>query len=64
MELFSTTGFEVGDRVYADLDGIRYFGTILKTDDRLDRVQVDYSASISRSSAVDWFNKTFWKKVE
>lgn len=63
MELFSTTGFEVDDKVYVDLDGIKYFGTIINTDDRLDRVQVDYSASMSRSSAIDWFHKSFWTKV-
>lgn len=64
MKLFNTTGFEVGDRVYADLDGVRYFSTVLNTDERLDRIQVDYSASMSRSSAIDWFNKSFWQKVE
>lgn len=62
MELFSTIGFEIGDKVYVDLDGVRYFGTVIKTDERLDRIKVDYTEKSEK--AVDWFHKSFWKKVE
>jgi hypothetical protein len=62
-ELFDETGFEIGDKVYVDLDSHRYFGVVIKTDSRLDRIKVDYTSRNSEL-AVDWFDKGFWKKVE
>jgi hypothetical protein len=61
--LFNTTGFEIEDKVFVVLEGTKYYGTVKKTDERLDRIMVDYSAEISRSSALDWFHKSFWEKV-
>jgi len=63
MTLFNSTGFEIEDKVFIVLEGIKYFGTVKKTDERLDRIMVDYSAEMSRSSALDWFHKSFWEKV-
>jgi hypothetical protein len=61
MELFSSTGFEVGDSVWVELDGFRYHGKVVKVDDRLDRIKVDYSSALT-SKTSDWFPKTFWSK--
>ena len=63
MTLFNSTGFEIEDKVFVILNDIKYFGTVKKTDERLDRIMVDYSAEMSRSSALDWFHKSFWEKV-
>jgi hypothetical protein len=62
MELFSTTGFEIGDKVFTLLDDKKYFGVVVKIDDRLGRIKVDYSAK--GETAIDWFRKHFWQKVE
>jgi hypothetical protein len=62
MELFNTTGFEVNDKVCIVLDEKKYFGTVVKTDDRLDRIKVDYTAK-GKEPAIDWFHRSFWKKV-
>lgn len=64
MELFNTTGFEVTDKVFTMLDDKKYFGVVLEVDDKRNRIMVDYSAEISRSSAIDWFDISFWQKVE
>lgn len=61
--LFNSTGFEIEDKVFVVLNGEKYHGTVKKTDERLDRIMVDYSAEMSRSSALDWFHKSFWEKV-
>lgn len=62
MTLFNTTGFEIEDRVFVILNDIKYFGTVVDTDDRLDRVKVDYTGKYSANSAVSWFHKSFWEK--
>jgi len=62
MELFSTTWFTPQDKVFVVLSGEKYFGTVLKTDDRLDRIKVDFTAK-SSSPVVSWFHKSFWQKV-
>lgn len=62
MELFNSTGFEVTDKVFTVLNDVKYFGIVLKVDERLDRVKVDYSAKGEK--AIDWFHKSFWQKVE
>jgi len=64
MELFNNTGFEVNDKVFALLNEVKYFGIVIDIDDKKGKIKVDYSASMSRSSAIDWFDKSFWKKVE
>lgn len=61
MELFSSTGFAIGDRVFTLLDDRKYFGVVLKVDDRLKRIKVDYSAK--GENAIDWFRTHFWQKV-
>lgn len=62
MTLFSTTGFAPQDKVFVVLSGEKYFGTVLKTDDRLDRIKVDFSSDIECEVA-QWFHKSFWQKV-
>lgn len=62
MELFNSTGFEIGDSVWIELEGIKYYGTVVKVDDRLDRIKVDYSSN-DEGKAVDWFHKSFWQIV-
>ena len=61
MELFNSTGFEVGDKVFVVLDGNKYLGTVKKVDSRLDRISVDYSSGNERE-VKDWFHKSFWSK--
>ena len=61
MELFNTTGFEVDDKVFTVLNEIKYFGIVLKIDDKLDRIKVDYTSKGEK--AIDWFHKSFWQKV-
>ncbi len=61
MELFNSTGFEIGDQVWVELEGIKYFGKVVKVDDSMDRIKVDYTA-LSKNEVVDWFHKTFWSK--
>lgn len=60
-ELFNTTGFEVDDRVFVVLEGQKYFGTVKKTDERLDRIAVDYSSD-RECEVKSWFHKSFWSK--
>jgi len=60
MELFSTTGFTLQDKVFTILNEIKYFGIVLETDDKRDRIKVDYSAKGEK--AIDWFHKSFWQK--
>jgi hypothetical protein len=60
--LFNSTGFEIEDRVFVILNDIKYFGTVKKTDERLDRIAVDFSADKERE-VMSWFNKGFWEKV-
>ena len=62
MELFNTTGFEPEDKVFTMLDDKKYFGVVLKVDERLDRIKVDYTAK--GEIAIDWFHKSFWTKLE
>lgn len=62
MELFNSTGFEIGDSVWIELEGIKYYGSVVKVDDCLDRIKVDYSSD-TEGKAVDWFHKSFWQKV-
>lgn len=61
MELFNSTGFEVGDKVFVVLDGNKYFGVVKKVDSRLDRIAVDYSSDVE-CEVKDWFHKSFWSK--
>ena len=61
MELFNSTGFEIGDQVWVELEGIKYFGKVVKVDDSMDRIKVDYTA-LSKNEVVDWFHKKFWSK--
>ena len=61
-ELFNSTGFEVDDRVFVVLEGQKYFGTVKKVDERLDRIAVDYSSDIE-CEVMTWFHKSFWEKV-
>jgi len=62
IELFSTTGFSPQDKVFVVLNDIKYFGTVLKTDDRLDRIKVDFSSD-RECEVAQWFHKSFWQKV-
>lgn len=62
MELFNTTGFAVNDKVFTVLNEIKYFGIVLKVDERLNRIKVDYSAKGEKT--IHWFGKSFWEKVE
>lgn len=62
MELFNTTGFEIGDKVVVILEGKEYYGRVLKTDAQRDRIKVDYTAK-SEEPNKDWFHKSFWKKA-
>jgi hypothetical protein len=62
MELFNTMGFEKGDKVFTLLDDKKYFGIVLKLDDKREMIKVDYSAK--GEEAINWFHKSFWKKVE
>jgi len=61
MELFNSTGFEEGDKVFVVIDNIKYFGTVVKTDSERSRIKVDYTAK-SKETQIDWFNKSFWSK--
>jgi hypothetical protein len=63
MELFNLTGFEIQDKVFVILSDIKYFGKVIDTDERLDRIKVDFTAK-SDTPAVGWFHKSFWKKEE
>ena len=63
MELFSTTGFEVGDKVFVVLNDVKYFGVVVEIDDRLERVKVDFTSK-SVSCTISWFHKSFWKKEQ
>lgn len=63
MELFNTAGFEVNDKVFVVLSDVKYFGLVVEIDERLERIKVDFTGKNS-VSAVSWFNKNFWKKVE
>lgn len=63
MELFNTTGFEAGDKVFVVLEDKTYYGTVKEVDDRLERIRVDISTSKDRECLV-WFKPSFWKKVE
>lgn len=60
-ELFNSTGFEVDDRVFVVLDGQKYFGTVKKCDERLDRIKVLFSQE-GNPERIDWFHKSFWSK--
>jgi hypothetical protein len=61
MTLFNSTGFAPQDSVFVILDDKKYFGVVLDTDDRLDRVKVDFTAkSVGQVKA--WFHKSFWQK--
>lgn len=65
MELFSTTGFYIDEKVFVVLSGVKYFGFVVDIDDRLERVKVDYTGKNSISDVVvGWFNKNFWEKLE
>jgi len=61
MELFNSTGFEEGDKVFVVIDGIKYLGTVVKTDSERNRIKVDYTSK-SEEPAKDWFDKKFWSK--
>ena len=61
--LFNPTGFNINDKVFVVLDGIKYFGTVKKVDERLDRIAVDYSSDIE-CEVMTWFHKSFWEKVK
>lgn len=61
MELFNTTGFEVGDNVFVIIDGQKYHGKVVKVDSKMDRIAVDYSSDIE-CEVKDWFHKSFWSK--
>jgi hypothetical protein len=63
MELFNTTGFEVGDRVFVVLEEKTYYGTVKEVDERLQRLRVDISADKNKE-VLYWFKLSFWKKVE
>ena len=63
MTLFNTTGFEIEDKVFVILNDIKYFGTVKKTDERLDRIAVDFSSD-RKCEVMSWFHKSFWKKVK
>lgn len=62
MELFSKTGIYPQDKVFTMLDDKKYLGVVLEIDDDRGRLKVDYSAKGEK--AIDWFDKSFWKKVE
>lgn len=64
LDLFNTTGFEVTDKVFVTLDKETYHGTVVKTDNKLDRIKVDYTAKSEKEPAIDWFHKSFWTKLE
>ena len=61
MILFSTMGFAPQDKVFVVLSDVKYFGVVTDTDDRLDRVKVDYTAK-STDQVKNWFHKSFWQK--
>ena len=61
MELFNSTGFEIGDQVWVELEGIKYFGKVVKVDDSMDRIKVDNNEQ-TKNEVVDWFHKKFWSK--
>lgn len=63
MELFSTTGFEVGDRVCVVLEQKTYYGKVKEVDNRLDKIRVDISTDKNKE-VLQWFKPSFWKKVE
>lgn len=63
MELFSITGFEVGDIVYVVLEEIKYYGKVKEVDNRLDRINVNISRDKNKE-VLQWFKPSFWKKVE
>lgn len=61
MELFNSTGFDEGDKVFVVIDEIKYFGTVIKTDSEHNRIKVDYTSK-SDEPQRDWFDKKFWSK--
>ena len=63
MELFDTTGFEVGDIVYVVLEDKTYYGKVKETDSRLERIKVNISTDKNKE-VLQWFKPSFWKKVE
>jgi len=63
MELFNSTGFEIKDKVFVILSDEKYFGTVIEVDSRLDRIKVDYTTKLNDKLAIDWFNKSFWTKL-
>lgn len=62
VELFNTTGFNIEDKVFVILNDIKYFGTVKKIDERLDRIAVDFSSD-RECEVIQWFSKDFWEKV-
>lgn len=63
MELFNTTGFEVGNKVFVVLEDKTYYGTVKGVDERLGRLNVDISTDKNKE-VLHWFKLSFWKKVE
>lgn len=61
MTLFNSTGFEIEDKVFVILNEIKYFGTVKKTDERMDRIAVDFSSDME-CEVMQWFSKNFWTK--
>lgn len=64
MEMFNTTGFEVTDKVQVTIDKETYYGTVLATDSDQNKIQVDYTAKNDKKPVIDWFQCSFWKKLE
>lgn len=62
MELFSTTGFERGEKVFVQLDRFECFGVVVDIDDILEQVKVDFTSRSSKP-VVEWFKPSFWSKV-
>lgn len=63
MELFSRTGFYLEEKVFVDLEGVRYFGTVIQIDDKFERIKVDFTVK-SKKQVAEWFKPSFWSKLE
>lgn len=64
MELFNDTGFEETDKVQVTIDKETYYGTVIGIDNDNKKIQVDYTAKSDKKPIIDWFQCSFWKKLE
>lgn len=63
MTLFNSTGLEIGDKVFVVLSNVKYFGKVIKIDEKWDKISVNYTSPNGHGRVYEWFNKSFWEKV-